>query len=347
MELPAEVQIAMFKLAGKHFDLPNLSKRKTFVLERSHVALGASIFNSSHKEELWKAIERGDLKTLNHDFIEQLSTSHPHFHAILEEAGLPIPPTFIQIPHPQTGQLMFAGSIGRPLPQENNNLWVLKETLHRGKGVSFVRAKQLEGIKLKQEQFVQQFVFPPDRWIRDIRVYLVGGEPVAGLVRRAKKPLTEANEAGERPTEEQFPTAEHPGVNEPLEGELKEKIYAMAKEAARVLDARVRGRRKVGGPVFGWGAIDFLLDKEGNPRPLEFDTSPSITKFQDIHKTIAQKMAEFVKREAGDTHKIVVYGERDEFLKLLLSHLPPETEVREPLIVAAAKALRLPPLRRP
>lgn len=339
MELPREAQIAMLKHGDEHFDLANLHKRRTFVVEYSNKELGTAIFNSPHKDQLWKAVESGDLKTLNHDFIEQVGTSHPHFHAMLNEVGLPIPPTYIQMFNPMTGELMFAGSIGKPLPQENNNLWVLKETLHRGRGVQFIRAEQLKGIKLKPEQFVQQFVFPPDRWIRDIRVYMVDGKPVAGLIRRAKKPLTEANEAGERPSKAQFPTAEHPGVNEPLQGELKQKVYDLASQIAKAMDARVRRRRKVGGPVFGWGAIDFLLDREGNPRPLEFDTSPSVSTFQDIHKTVAKELAEFIKREAGDTHQIVVYGADEKMLPLLLQHLPPGTQVREPLIVAAGRKL--------
>ena len=71
-------------------------------------------------------------------------------------------------------------------------------------------------------------------FVRDIRVFMVGQEPVAGIVRRAKLPLSKDNLNGRvAPTIEQIYSARERGPREHLGEVLKSKVFEQAKRVRR------------------------------------------------------------------------------------------------------------------
>jgi len=305
-----DLQGLMFAAADKHFGLESLSGSPSVIFEHgSFKEFNTSVANSrKHRDKIERAIERGDLQLVNHDIVEQFSEVHSRFHTLLHLEGVRVPPAVVRI----QGQVV---PIGQPLPQESA-LWVKKvsvdETgklsIHRGRGVSFLIPKAVGELIPKHDgEFYQQFVIPPDDYMRDIRVFVVGDKIIPGYVRRAAKKLTKANYSGlYPPTEEQFVTAEHPGIVEPLEGKLAEKAI----EAARRVRTAVINRVKRGRPkfekqdVFGFGSIDFLLDADGEPVPIEFDTAPEIRDVGDLHDRLVAALSDYLVEKA-EAHRIV------------------------------------------
>jgi len=330
--LPVSVMLEMSRIAPKHFEFDRLAREPSVLFERSGLSeFHGSVWNSGRKEQINNAISSGKLQLVNHDLIEELSLTHSKFHAMLHDMGVRVPPAVIHLTMPD-GRKTTA-LIGQQLP-EDIPLWVKKVSFdeegqhfgHRGAGISFVIPRSIKDITPSHDhEFYQQFVVPPDGYIRDIRVYVVGDKIIPGYIRRATKKLTRGNLSGLFiPDKEQFVTAEHPGKIEPLEGELKEKVVKEAQKVRRALIERIKRRRTdlAKQDVFGFGSIDFLLDANGEPIVSEFDVGPEIRNVNGLSDRLAKEVAEYLAKKAGKKRTIhVLVASRNEFNASMLSHL--------------------------
>lgn len=328
--LPPEIEREAHRRADSYFELDQLHRKPSVIFEYGGFKeFSTSVWNSKHRAQLEKAIADGTIQLTNHDMIEQMSETHSRFHAALHDMKVRVPLTVVRFSKP----VELVVPIGQSMPKESA-LWVKKVSFdpqgrqygHRGAGVSFVVPKSKEDIiPTHDHEFYQQFVVPPDDYLRDIRVFVVGDKIVPGYVRRATKPLTKANYDGMwMPDKEQFVTAEHPGSIEPLEGKLKEKVVDAARDVREALVNRILNRRpewaKQG--MFGFGSIDFLLDANGDPVVSEFDTGPEIRDVFDLPERLGREMAEHLVRKAGKDSTIRVFGDKDHpFVASVLRHL--------------------------
>ncbi len=323
-----ELHARMSRIAPDHFEFDRLSRGRHVVFDRSgFTEFNVSVANSpEHSPALKAAMKRGDLQVVNHDYVEQLSHTHSRFHGLLHDAGIRVPPTVIQV----SGKRFF---IGKKLPVEST-LWVKKVSFdkegrflgHRGAGVSiFVPKKQDEVLPTHDHEFYQQFIVPPDDYLKDIRVYVVGNKIIPGYVRTAKKPLTRANYSGlYPPNEDQFVTAEHPGKVTLLEGELAQKVVAEAEKVRKAFIERLRIPKSEWNkqPMFGFGSMDFLLDANGEPVICEFDTSPEIRDIGGLRDKLANEMADHLAKQAGTSGTVHIVGDkRNDFIAKVLVHL--------------------------
>lgn len=345
-----EIQSALIKNAESYFDFERVFKKPTVVFDIGVQDFWTTVMNSPRRESYLKKIASGDIIPVNADVLHDFALVHSFFHAYLSrDKNLPIIPTIFCLP----GQKPFSVGDYR-LPKEIPGLYVKKISFkdgkmfsHRGEGISiiYLSKENIEDfLPRNQYEFLQPFIVPPDEYVRDIRVYLVGGQPIAGLIRRALKPLLPENFSGEVfPTKEQYPSAQCPGPKLSLEGRLKDKVFAQAKKVADILDKIVRERKRSFSPysTFGFGSADFLLDAEGTPLPVDFDLNPSVTDFEDIDKTVAQSMANFLEKCAdvkGGQRNIFLIGhstERflNETLKNLRNNLPAERIIFKPTVI--------------
>jgi len=134
-----------------------------------------------------------------------------------------------------------------------------------------------------------------------------------------------------------------PGPKLSLEGKLKDKVFAQAKRVADILDKIVRERKRSFSSysTFGFGSVDFLLDAESTPLPVDFDLNPSVTDFEDIDKTVAQSMASFLEKCAdvnnGQRNIFLIGHSTERFLsetiKNLRNKLPKERIIFKPTII--------------
>jgi len=340
------------------FNIDKLLREPVVVLDRGPDEFWTTISNSFKRDLVLEKVFNGDIIPVNADALGDIAQVHSALHIYLAESerGIPTIPTIVNI-------------IGRPtpvgryqLPKETPGVYVKKTsykdgrmTSHRGEGISIVRVapSNLETHLPKNRwEFLQPFVVPPDEFVRDIRAYLVGGVPIAGVIRRARKPLLPENLTGEvLPTQEQYPSAQYPGPNERLDGDLKDKVYSRAVQIVSLLDEKVRARARPFSPyiTFGFGSIDFLLDANRTPLPVDFDVNPSVTKFEDIDQVVAKALASFLQELSdldGKGRKILLIGyPNDEFIEKVLINLrdklPDKKLVFQESIVSQAMKQRL------
>jgi hypothetical protein len=322
----------MARKADSHFELGSSNPKPSIVFEYGPLMeFNTAVANSKHRQEIENALKTGDLQVVNHDFIEQLSLTHSRFLSAIHDMGVRVPPTIIRFTNPSQPPLI--AGIGTPLPKESA-LWVKKVSFdesgkqfgHGGKGISFIAPKNaLQIIPSHDHEFYQQFVIPQDGIIRDVRVFVVGDKIIPGYIRKATKPITRENLNGLMPIQEdQFVTAKHPGIIEPLTGELAQKTTAEATKVRQALIDRVKRRRTdwAKQDLFGFGSIDFLLDANGEPMVSEFDTGPQIRDVQGLKSKLAKEMAGYLARKAGNTHTVRIYGEEEEqFIEHILKNL--------------------------
>lgn len=293
------------------------------------------VINSPKRDKLLKRVRSGSLVPINAEALSDISTVHAVFHVYIAESGMGIPtiPTIVNV----LGTPSIVGS--HVLPKEVPGVYVKKvsyketgESLsHRAQGVSIVRITNesaASNLPKNKWEFLQPFIVPPDEYVRDIRTYLIGGEPVAGSIRRARKKLTQENLNGHiLPDVEQYPSAQSPGPNEHLDGDLKRQVFSLARKIWQVLDVKMRSRARPFSPhsTFGFGSIDFLLDANGTPLPVDFDICPSVTTFEGIHDTVANRLAIFLERISkteGLERKIMIIGrQEDQLVKSVVTHL--------------------------
>lgn len=318
--------------AESWLDINRLLTQPTVIFDRGYDEFWTTVMNSGKANLIVEQIKEGNLIPINADALGDIATVHTAFHVYLAEAGIATIPTIGNI----DGKI---GSIGRyKLTQEIPGVFVRKTGFENGKllshggaGVSIIHVNNeniVEVLPKNKWEFLQPFVVPPDRYIRDIRVYLVGGKPVTGLVRRAREPLRDENLSGQLlPVPDQYPSAQHPGVNEVLTEELKVKVYPLAQKIVEILDLKVRTRKRPYSPIstFGFGSIDFLLDSNGQPLPVDFDISPSVSKFEGINLQVAESLAELLRwlsQYKDVAREIMVIGfPDDDFAKRIVALL--------------------------
>lgn len=305
--------------AKRNFPTELLLTRPTVVFDELD-DFWVGVMNSPQKDRLLERVEQGDLVPINAEALTDITSVHALFHDILSRTDdVPVIPTIT----------MMNGAPGlianRELPRTIDGVFVRKkkdteETMHGGRGVSVVRVTSQNATELLPQshmQFLQQFVVPPDEWMRDIRVFIVGGEPVSGAVRFARDPLRPENLSGDvLPTESQFPTARHMGRIEPLAGAQKDVIFQTAHNTAQAIEEYLRGRKRPFAPEsqFGFGSLDFLLDSSGTPLPVDIDFNPVIARYPQAQRPVANAMAKFLlelSRQGGDPKDILIMGTDD------------------------------------
>jgi len=351
-----EIQLALVKNSESYFDFERVFKEPTVVFDKGIQDFWTTIMNSSRQEKYLRKIDLGDIIPVNADLLNDFASVHSVFHAYLSrEKSLPMIPTVSCLS--EDSEPFVVGNYD--MPKEIPGLYVKKISYqdnqtfsHGGAGVSLIFLKDKRDLEKhfprNMYEFLQPFIVPPDEYVRDIRVYLVGGQPVAGLVRRALKPLLPENFASQIiPTKEQYPSAQCPGPKLTLEENLKDKVFIQAKKVADILDKTIRQRKRSFSPysTFGFGSVDFLLDANETPLPVDFDLNPSVTDFEDIDKTVAKSMAEFLEKCAdinGQQRNIFLIGhstERflSETLKNLRNNLSDERIIFKPTIIEKLK----------
>jgi hypothetical protein len=330
----SQLQAFLIEKGQQLFPAEKLIREPTVVFDRGGLdEFWAGVMNSERKEELLNRVRSGHLVPITAEALSDLAQVHTAFHVYIAESGRNIPtiPTIVNV----TGKPVAVGTYR--LPREIPGVAVKKVSFaedgksmsHRGRGVSVVQLTKFGAdshLPKTRWEFLQPFVVPPDRYVRDIRAYLVGGEPVAGSVRRAQQMLSQDNLDGKvLPAPEQYPSAHTPGSNERLEGILREKVFHFAREIGQVLDAKMRSRVRPFSPLstFGFGSIDFLLDANETPLPVDFDICPSVTTFDGVDKIVAQEIAKFLEQlstKGGVERKIMVIGhEGDPFVESILA----------------------------
>lgn len=326
-------QAVLIQNAERWFNLEQLIKEPTVVFDRGD-EFWTTIMNSPKCKTVLEKISSGKIIPINADSLGDIAQVHSAFHTYLAESdrGIPTIPTIVNI----TGESASVGNY--QLPKEIPGIFVKKTsyedrkmTSHRGEGVSIIRLSPdnlSDNLPRNRWEFLQPFIVPPDEFVRDIRVYVVGGRPVAGLIRRARKPLLPENLMGEViPNQEQYPSAQFPGPNEHLAERLKDKVFGLVTQIAEILDKKVRSRTRPFSPYisFGFGSIDFLLDANGTPLPVDFDINPSVSNFEDIHQVVATSLGSLLYELSsvdGLERKILLIGfPNEEFLKLVLINL--------------------------
>jgi len=347
-------QAHLIREGQRTFPGKQLAKQPTVVFDRGGLdEFWTGLMNSEQRESLLKRIKSGELVPVNADVLGDVANVQTVFHTWISEPSNDIPtiPTIVNV----TGLPVSIGT--HRLPREMPGIFVRKQsftengisTAHRARGVSVVQVTNENSSALLPKhrgEFLQPFVVPPDPdlHVRDVRTYFVDGKPVEGSVRRARKPLTADNLSGRNvPNEDQYPSAKAPGPNEPLEGPLRERVFNIAKDVTGVLDRKVRGRQRAFSPysTVGFGSVDFLLDANGIPRPVDYDISPSVTTFQDIDRSVAshvaQHLASLADRDGGKRNIMVIGHNDDRFTSTIIEKLkqmvlPDRVILQKPLL---------------
>lgn len=323
-------QLNIVRNAERWLGLDRLLRQPAVIFERTMDSFWATAENSSNKDAYLNRVRSGELIPVNADLLGDISSNHSMLHVYLAESGMGIPtiPTTVNLTFPNGPKLGPVTSGKYELKGSIPGVYVVKKSRKDGKMTSH-GAKGVDVVKITSDnmqqylpkdifEFIQPFVVPPDSYVRDIRVYLVGGVPTAGLIRRAQEPLKKENLSGEIiPSPSQYPSAKNPGPKEPLEGDLRKKILENASKIAQFLDKKVRGRKRPFSQysTFGFGSIDFILDKDGTPLPVDFDLGPSVRDFEGINRTLGKKMAELLRKLAivGNLDReIWIIGQRDD-----------------------------------
>ncbi len=282
--------------AERWFPLEQLES-PTVIFDRGTDNFWPTIMNSPKKDDIIKKIRAGDVIPSYADALHDAATNHAIFQLITFEAGIPIIPSVIRI----LGMTKFLEN--HNLPTTAPGIWVRKSiyedkqmVAHRGEGVSMIKILP-STIPTPETDWVhyQRFVLPPQEHVRDIRTLIVGGEAVTGFIRRAQEPLNEANRQGLLlPSDTQYPTAHHPGPPEPLQGDLRYKVFNVANKIAEALGNRLRrwpNRPYSPHSPLGFASIDFVQDANGVPLPVDFDINPEVRNYDVIHKQLGEALA--------------------------------------------------------
>lgn len=291
------------------------------------------IFSKSKRmQEGLEKVERGDLIPANAYYFGVLAQNHDVWQEHLSQEGIiPIIPTYIRkegfLRRTKTKKLMSTAHVSC-IP----NIYVHKQSVdesgkslqHRGAGITILKISDSDlrhTLPQREGEFLQQFILPPkdntgNVFVRDIRVFMVGGKPVHGIVRRAEKPLTVENIRGTvAPEINQIYSARHKGPKERLEGELKERIFQAAEQVeqnfVKILSgSEFRYLSSRYSPT-GFMSVDFLLDEQWTPLPVDCDIQPGVDTFQNTQNIVAEHIAEYLGEIAkidGKERQIVVVG---------------------------------------
>lgn len=260
-------------------------------------AFYTTAFNSQRHEDVAKGLGNLSLIPINADALMGIAQAHTMLHLLLAEHGVNFIPFITN---------MGVGPMNIPNPnfQAIPNIHVYKQSgeglSHRGRGVSIIDGTDRITNLAPSKALIQPFVLPPvdetgERYVRDIRVIMVGGQAVTGITRKARKPLTPEMVRGEiKPTDEHYPSAHHKGTFEELSVEIWSKVKAAAEQVAVVLNRDIaRFKQQYSqASIFGYGSIDFLIDDNNAVYPVDFDIFPSV--HEQLARPTAMALAEYL-----------------------------------------------------
>jgi hypothetical protein len=294
----------LVKHGEKLMGMEKILSHPTVVFDLGFNEFWATVMNGQRKEEVLGKVKIGEIIPVNGAGLTEISQYHSTLHIILADKNLPTVPTMISAPE-ESGAPFYVlgdsimgvipGVVVKKVSHDGE-----KSLSHKGAGVNIVWARTVEELEKAMPrsamEYSQLFILPQGDYVRDIRVYMVGGKAVSGLVRRAQKPLTEKNIRGEEiPRRDQIPVSPI-SINEDLTGDLRDHTFKVAERVAEALVEDVIEGGEPYSPLspFGYGTIDFLLDSNSNPLTVDFDTTPSVSPFRRIDKELALAMAKYL-----------------------------------------------------
>ena len=297
-----------------------------------------TLANSPRRQEGVAKIKEGTLIPVNGDALTDLTQAHATYHLSLRESGkVNILPTFISLG--KSGlpflppKVMLLDNPDYEVPTVPN-VYVRKRSFdeggsrysHAGEGITMVRAEGEE--ELFQHfprhigEFLQPFIRPPAEkdgtaYVRDIRIFMIGGKPVTGLVRRAQRPLFLQNLRGEVvPKLDQIYTAKLRGPREQLEEPLRSRAFHKAQVIHEILTDKLRDfsqRPYSTHSPAGYLSIDFLVDANLELLPVDCDVQPQVDTFQKTDMFVAKQLADYLvelAQNTGESKQVVVTGTR-------------------------------------
>lgn len=288
---------------------------------------------SSLRQEALAKIEDGSLIPVNGKALINITQAHSIFHIFLQGEDLTVLPTYISFPR----KVMFLSLPGVTLLENSDyqapvipHIYVKKQSFdqqnrpstHGGMGVTIVRAEgdqAHEHLPRYPGEFLQPFILPPAEkngtaFVRDVRVFVINGKPVAGLVRRAQRPLFLQNIRGEVvPGIDQIYSARLRGPKETLDEPLRSIAFAKAQRIHEILVKRFGATKEPYSPYSpaGFLSFDFLIDANHELLPVDCDIQPMVDTFQGtdifVGKTLAQFLVELAEN-TGEKKQVVVNG---------------------------------------
>jgi hypothetical protein len=312
-------------MAENHFEEKELFEEPCVAFEYGSTSLQEPFNYPEYKEKVEKALASGKLQLVNIWAIENMAKNHGLLHANLEKYDYaPVAPSIILIP--KIGE-MTKDTIVKVGKFTDCPLWTRKQiynketgefTTHNGRGVSFFYPKNAKDIMPTYPgEFYQQFMLPPDGYLRDIRMFIVGDKVVPGFVRKAIDPITNEDlENAKIPSKTQYVASGHKEELTPVEGEL---LQQATDQTAYFRESLVNGLKTTRPflerqDVLGFASVDFLIDKEKKLIAIDFDVGPAIQELKLVGARLAQALAEHLislSKKDGIQRKIYIFGDPD------------------------------------
>lgn len=351
---PEELLAEGERIAAEHFEEETILNQPSVVFEFGRLSLQSIFPSEKYKSRVTEALESSRLQLVNFWGIEHASHAHSLMYLNLERVKYsPMPATICLLPEQKEPSL-----VGQP---NDCPLWVRKQMVdaegeslaHRGRGISFIYPENIKGVLPRSSgEFFQQFVMPPDGFIKDIRTYIVGDQVIPGHVRKAKKPITDRQLRNREPiTRDQFVSAQNPGETLPLVGDLAEQAVSQARKFREAMDKSMTLNRPFlkDQPIFGFGSVDFLINQDGELLVNDFDVGPSVGEKFGVSRKVAKAFADYLgdlSRQGGGTpRKIYIFSEiESKFMQrvqaILLQSIKPKLLVfKDSLELSAYKSL--------
>lgn len=331
------VQELALKNADQKIGFGAMVSNPTVVIDLATSDFWPTLKSSLLKEEALSKIRDGSLIPINADALTDITQGHSFFHTFLQtDKDLIVLPTFIN--YGKKKFLIFP-SVAK---LDNNdyqvpvvpNTYVKKQSFdqegrsysHGGVGITIVRAEENEvsqHFPTHIGELLQPFIMPPTEkngtaFVRDVRVFVVGGKSVVGIVRRAAKPLLLENIKGEvKPELEQIYSARLRGPKEPLKEPLRSAAFAKAERIHQVLTEALGrfGRPFSSLSPAGFLSFDFLIDANYELLPVDCDVQPMVDTFQRTDKLVARALADFLvglAEKTGERKQVVIDGILDD-----------------------------------
>jgi hypothetical protein len=348
--------------------VPRILRKPSVVVDLAAGEFWTTLLSGEKANEGIAKISDKELIPINGELLSRITEIHSIWHAILyEDGGVPMIPTYVNLSPIGGGEVERLTGLGYE-PPVLPNIYVHKQsfdshgvrTSHRGSGVTILKTGFLSGARKYYPQdayeFLQPFVVPQadekgERYVRDVRVFVIGNQPAVGLVRKAREPLSQKNLRGEEaPRISQVYTAIDRGPKEVLSEPLKSKVFEQAEKVINILERKVRSMNGVYSDLapVGYMSLDFLIDTNGVPLPVDCDVQPWVDPFQDTNLKVAEKLAKYASFLATLTKnekRVVIVGPEDDFSKLVYQKTKAligkkETEFEESLLSKAVKNLQ-------
>jgi hypothetical protein len=170
-------------------------------------------------------------------------------------------------------------------------------TRHGGEGVSvFVPNKNLF---YRKECMIQEFVYPPEDYMKDVRVLFIGGKLVGAYSRRVRERLFKHGKLRDYPPRrEAYLTNIRQGGVE-IKAENPEKYVEVAKKVYEKMRKYDETKSKY--PALGMLAVDMISDRYGNPKVLEVDSCPNLQAFPNMikHEEVLNALFNYLKEVSG------------------------------------------------